>query len=197
MPRVSKETADRHRSAIIDASARLFRERGIDGVSVSDLMAEAGLTHGGFYGHFLSKDVLAAEACTRAFQQSSERWKTRISGKRDRSAQLGAIIEGYLSPQSRNSPGTSCATAALVNDISREPAGAPVRDAYANGVKILLDILGSLQPAGNAATNRRRTLAQFSTMVGALVLARATRGDSISDEFLAAARDFLTATGDS
>ena len=74
MPRVSKEQTDLNRSAIENVSAKLFREKGFNGVSVSDLMAAAGLTHGGFYGHFSSKDELAAVACANAFDHAVERW---------------------------------------------------------------------------------------------------------------------------
>jgi TetR/AcrR family transcriptional repressor of nem operon len=193
MPRVSREQSDSNRIAIEEASARLFREQGLKGVSVSDLMAAVGLTHGGFYGHFESKDALAAVACTRAFAQSSERWKNRIAGKADRAAALSALVEGYLSPQSRNGVGTGCPIAALASDVAREPSGKPVREAYLAGVKNQLEVLLSIQGSGNAEVDRSQALAQLSTLVGALVLARATRGDSISDEFLAAARQQLIA----
>ena len=78
MPRVSREQTDINRLAIEDASSRLFREQGIKAVSVADLMAAAGLTHGGFYGHFESKDALAAVACAKAFEQSAGRWEKRL-----------------------------------------------------------------------------------------------------------------------
>src|SRR5580658_9051251 len=94
MPRASKLQAQSHRRAFTDASARLMRERGIDGVSVADLMGAAGLTHGGFYGHFDSKEQLAAEACAHAFAESVERWKTRIAAHADDNAALLALIEG-------------------------------------------------------------------------------------------------------
>jgi TetR/AcrR family transcriptional repressor of nem operon len=191
MPRVSREQADSHRLAITDASARLFRERGLKGVSVADLMAAAGLTHGGFYGHFESKDALAAEAVAKAFEQSGARWKKRMAGKADPREAMTALIEGYLSPQARNSPGTSCPTAALVGDVAREPADAPVRAAYRAGVDGMLRVLSSLQQTGNAGADRTQALVELSTMVGALVLARATAGTALSDELLDAAREHL------
>src|SRR5271170_2549103 len=120
MPRVSREQFISNRTAITEASARLLRERGIKGLSVSELMAAAGLTHGGFYGHFASKDALAAEACSLAFEHSAERWKNRVAGNADADSARAALVEGYLTPKSRSSPGTSCPAAALAGDVARE-----------------------------------------------------------------------------
>ena len=189
MPRVSREQTDQNRLAIEDASARLFREQGLK-VSVADLMAAAGLTHGGFYGHFASKDALAAIACERAFEQSAERWKKRVAGKDDAAA-LTALVDAYLSPQSRNALGSGCPTAALAGDVAREPADKPIHEAYLAGVKNQIAVLTSLRDSGDAAADHNEALVQLSMMVGALVLARATRGDDISAEFLGAARERL------
>ena len=194
MPRASKLQAQSHRRAITDVSARLMRERGIDGVSVADLMNAAGLTHGGFYGHFDSKEELAAEACTHAFIQSVQRWKTRIAAHADPGAALRALTETYLSARTRDNPGTSCPTAALVCDVARAPMRAPVRAAFLTGTQQLIDVLASLQPGGDSERARHKALAQFSTLVGAVLLARATAGDELSDEILRAAREALTET---
>jgi TetR/AcrR family transcriptional regulator, transcriptional repressor for nem operon len=195
MSRVSRQQAANNRIAITEASARLFRERGIKGVSVSDLMGAAGLTHGGFYGHFTSKDALAAEACSWAFDRSCERWKKRIADNADSHAAKAALIDGYLSPAARGSPGTSCPTTALASDVAREELDSPVRAAFACGVEALMSIFGELQHAGNSGADRREALAEFSTMVGALLLARATAGHKISDELLNAARERLNVPG--
>jgi TetR/AcrR family transcriptional regulator, transcriptional repressor for nem operon len=189
MPRVSKAQTDDNRRAITEGAARLFRERGIAGVSVAELMGAAGLTHGGFYGHFESKDALAAEACAHAFEQVVGRWKKRIAAQPDRPAQLKAVVDGYLSTQNRNRPGAACPTAALIGDVARQPAEAPVRAAFAAGVQELLDILVSLQASGDAAADRQQAMRQLSTMVGAMLLSRATMGEALSDEWLAAARE--------
>jgi len=167
-----------------------MRERGIDGVSVADLMGAAGLTHGGFYGHFGSKEQLAAEACTHAFAESVARWKRRVAAQPDHNAALLALTEGYLSTHTRDNPGASCPTAALVCDVAREPMDAPVRVAFLSGTQQLVDVLASLH-GGDAEWARRKALARFSTLVGAVVLARATKGAEISDEFLRAAREEL------
>ena len=188
MPRVSKQQSESNRASITEASARLFRERGIKGLSVNDLMAAAGLTHGGFYGHFESKDVLAAEACRLAFQQSLRRWRKRVAGGGDARSARAALVEGYLSAQSRANPGTSCPTTALAGDVAREDPNAPIRGEFASGIGQLMNILESLQSTGDAETDRSEALADFATLVGAMLLARATMGEAISDEFLNAAR---------
>ena len=191
MARVSRAQAGRNRIAIEEASSRLFREQGINGVSVADLMAAAGLTHGGFYGHFESKDALAAIACARAFANSAAAWKKRSRKNPDRDAARAAIIAGYLSARSRNASGIGCPLAALAADVAREPADKPVRQAYLAGLNELLEIFAGLQRSADAERDRSRALAELSTMVGALVLARATQGDRVSDEFLVAARQQL------
>jgi TetR/AcrR family transcriptional regulator, transcriptional repressor for nem operon len=188
MPRVSREQADSNKVAITEASARLFRERGIDNVSVAELMAAAGLTHGGFYGHFESKEELAAEACRWAFSRSAERWEKRVGEMSEPALARGALTDNYLSAQSRSSSGGSCPATAFAVDVAREAAGAPIRAAYAAGVEGLLKILADVQETGSPRRDREAALADFATMVGGLILARATQGEAISDEFLTAAR---------
>jgi TetR/AcrR family transcriptional repressor of nem operon len=188
MPRVSRQQADHNRTAITEASARLFRERGVDNVSVADLMAAAGLTHGGFYGHFESKEQLAGEACRWAFGRSAERWKKRVADKQDPSAARAALTDSYLSSQSRSGPDGSCPATTLAGDVARKSPDAPLRVAYAAGVENLLKILASVQDTGGARGDREAALADFATMVGGLMLAKATQGEPISDEILAAAR---------
>lgn len=191
MSRVSKEQAQLHRAAITTASARLFREHGLKAVSVADLMAAAGLTHGGFYGHFASKDALAAEACQEAFDEAAAKWRRRVA-KADRKDARQSLIEGYLSHQSRNHAGTACPTASLASDVARETADAPIRAVYLAGTEQLLNILAEVEASGDPSLDRRRALSDLTTMVGALVLARATSGNPLSDELLAAARARLT-----
>jgi TetR/AcrR family transcriptional regulator, transcriptional repressor for nem operon len=190
--RVSREQATVNRSTIKEVSARLLRERGINGVSVVELMAAAGFTHGGFYGHFDSKQALVAEACASAFEGGVQRWRKRIAGANDASTARNALIDSYLSDSARQSPGSTCPATALGGDVAREPADAPVRAAYLNGVEALIEILTNVAPGSNAATKRQQSLADFATMAGALMLARATQGHAISDEFLAAARTRLS-----
>ena len=191
MPRVSKEQTDRNRAAIEQASARLFREKGFNGVSVADLMGAAGLTHGGFYGHFSSKDELAAVACANAFSQASERWQARIKNKTDAQSALHAILDPYLSTRMVKNMGNGCPAATLSVDVARESPDKPVRAAYQAGTAQLVEILAALSPSDDPAERRKQALVQWSTMVGVMMLASATDGDPLSDELLAAVREHM------
>ena len=188
MPRVSRTEAESHRQQITDASARLFRERGVKGVSVADLMGAAGLTHGGFYGHFESKDALAGVAVARAFEQSAEKWRKRVAAGSDDETRRAGLVDGFLAPTNIRNVGLGCPTVSLATDVSREPAGAPIRTAYLDGLDALVQILSGVEPGADAAARREAALADHATMVGALLLARATEGTPLSHEFLAAAR---------
>ncbi|HTH43695.1 MAG TPA: TetR/AcrR family transcriptional regulator [Oxalicibacterium sp.] len=191
MPRVSKEQADRNRKTIESAAAMLFREKGINGVSVADLMSAAGLTHGGFYGHFSSKDELAATACSLAFEQSVQRWAKRIESQPDDGTARAALIDGYLSARTLKDIGNACPAMTLAADVAREPADKPVRAAYAAGVTELIEILASVASSADPAQRRQQALVQISTMVGAMSLARAMQGDELADDILAACRSAL------
>jgi TetR/AcrR family transcriptional repressor of nem operon len=171
-------------------SSRLFREKGLR-VSVKDVMSAAGLTHGGFYGHFGSKDELAARACAAAFAESLERWRERISDAKDRRAARTALIEAYLTAERRQAVGTGCPIAGLAVDVAREPAGRPVRTAFREGLEELIGILAGVQTTLEPQDAHERAVAQMATLVGAMVLARATDGSELSDEFLSAARRSL------
>ncbi len=192
MPRVSKVQAAQNRDTILDASARLFRERGIGGVSVADLMADAGLTHGGFYGHFDSKEALAAEACARAFTQSAERRHARIDALPAHTDVPSAYAAMFLGEKNVFSPGDGCPAVGLASDIARLPTDAPARGVYADGVEDMLQDLSAMDPAANRAD----VLLRLATLVGTVTLARATVGQPISDELLAAVRAALAAPPD-
>lgn len=192
MARASREQTDKNREAIEQASSRLFRERGLSGVSVAELMASAGLTHGGFYGHFASKDALAAQACKRAFEESTARWERRLArADGDRKAMLANLVEPYLSAGHCANPGIGCAAAALAVDVAREPAGKPVRQAYADGLRTLVDDMAQTVASDDPRERHDQALVRMALLVGALTLARATEGDPLSDEMLDAARAHL------
>ena len=209
MPRVSREQTAANRQTIEEVAARLFREHGIDGVSVADLMGAAGMTHGGFYGHFESKDALAAVACSHAFAQSAqrrERWSRRAP---DGTAALREFTERYLSNRHRDDAGQGCPAVALAADVARQAPAAPVRAAYAAGVSSMAgNIARMLGEAGTMPSHagaahaadpavRSAALARMATMVGAVILARATEGDALSAEILAAARAALAGPAES
>jgi TetR/AcrR family transcriptional repressor of nem operon len=191
MPRASREQARMNRLAIEEASSRLFREKGIQAVSVADLMGAVGLTAGGFYGHFASKDDLAAIACNVAFDEAARRWRKRMQGKKDRKEAFSAIVDGYLTRQNRDDPGEACPSVTLASDVAREPSDQPVRGAYLNGIKGQLTTLASLRGTEKSDAAQREAMVQLAMLVGTMALARASRGDQISDEFLSAGKEFL------
>ena len=115
--KVSREQAALNRERILEVAAQLFRERGFDGIGVADLMKEAGLTHGGFYGPFSSKEELIAEASARALTSTFERLSKQAERAGDNA--LSAVASSYLSGRHRDDPGTGCLLAALGPDVSR------------------------------------------------------------------------------
>ena len=168
----------------------MFREQGL-GVSVKDVMGAAGLTHGGFYGHFESKDALVAAACASAFESSFERWRKRTESAKSRESAHAALIEGYLTSQNRASPGTSCPLAALATDVGREAEDKPVRKVFQDGLERLIQSLTEVQSPTDPDGARDEALTQLATLVGAMVLARATSGAALSDEIMNAAKRSL------
>ncbi|MBE7245451.1 MAG: TetR/AcrR family transcriptional regulator [Actinomycetospora chiangmaiensis] len=174
MPRVSQEQAKLNRQRVVAAAAALFRERGLHGVGVADIMAAAGLTHGGFYGQFANKDALAVEALDSALVE-------------DRQGTVEALIADYLSLAHVQNPGTGCPLAALANDVAREPTGSPVRARFAKGVEGLAARLAGLTPRLSRARRRQHSLAALSTLVGAVVLARAVDDPALRTDLLEAA----------
>lgn len=184
----------RHHEEIVAKAATLLRERGIDGLSVADLMQAAGLTHGGFYRHFASKDALVAEATTAAFASFVERIERNIAAKGPASA-LRDYVADYLSLGHVASPAVGCPIAAYGTDVARQ--GASVREAYAQGLdRMCAAIAGCF--ADPPARGRRLAREIISTMVGAVVTARATGDDQLTKAYLASARaavDQLIARG--
>jgi len=191
MPRVSRKQAELNREIIVEAAMRLFRERGIHGISVSDVMAAAGLTHGGFYGHFESREALATEACNRAFEQSSLRWQARVEQSPDPETARLALIDPYLTAANRDNPGDSCPVAAFAGEMCHEAADSALQRTFIRGLEESMGILGDTQATGTPEGDRQAAMAQYAMMVGAITLARATKGSGLSDEFLEAARNLL------
>lgn len=184
--KVSKEQMAENRERILDAAAQLFREKGFDGIGVADLMKSAGLTHGGFYGHFASKDELMAQASARALQRLQAAWSALAHEAAAHGQEpLAAIEAAYLSPRHRDAPGQGCLLAALGSDTARQ--GPAVRRAVTEGVRAQVDGLARLVPGRTKAAKRQRALADYASLVGAMVLARAVDDPALSDEILRAA----------
>src|SRR5437870_7758330 len=167
--KVSREQAAQNRERILHAAAQLFRERGFEGIGVADLMKEAGLTHGGFYGHFSSKDDLIAQASARELTRSLAYWST--VSERAAGDPLSAVADAYLTRNHRDNPGAGCVLAALGPDVSRQ--GPAVRHVVSDYVRSVCDRLAKLVPGKSKAARRQKAISTYATLVGAMVLARA------------------------
>jgi TetR/AcrR family transcriptional repressor of nem operon len=194
MARVSQAQAQQNRDRVIDEAARLFRERGVQGVSVADLMAAAGLTHGGFYKRFASKEALVAEAVSRAFGELGERLAAldeRHPG--DHPAARRELLDFYLSAEHRDHAGRGCPATAFGGDLAREAPGSPAREPYADGVRGFARWMADDADEDTEGREDKtdEDLLAVATMAGALMLARATAGTDLSDRILTAARRSL------
>ncbi|HID9776568.1 TPA: TetR/AcrR family transcriptional regulator [Pseudomonas aeruginosa] len=169
---------------IVSIAAERFCELGIDGLSIADLMKEAGLTHGGFYKHFESRDQLVVEALDVAFQRSENPDRTY-------KATFDKLVSEYLSQEHRDSVGTGCAVGALVSDIGRVEGEA--RELYTRKLKANIKGISTLVGGGNSE-KRAEAIVAFSTMVGALGLSRAVADDELSQEILSTVQAFLRNT---
>ncbi|MGX5185460.1 TetR/AcrR family transcriptional regulator [Streptomyces avermitilis] len=187
MGRVSQAQAQENRQRVVTTASRMFREKGT-AVSVADLMKAAGLTHGGFYKQFASKEDLVDEAIAHAFDELAAHSAVALEEHAgEHEAARRALIERYLSARHRDHPGDGCPVSGFAAALGREPGqAARAHHVYINGVRNL---------AARLATGDDDGMAQFCTMVGALTLARATRGNPLSEELLQAARAALTESG--
>lgn len=189
--KVSKSQAAEHRAGIVESAARLYREKGLSGVGVAEITRDAGLTHGGLYRHFESKDALAREACLRAFEWTI----TPLDGlEQDSDAssttKLQAMVDSYLSASHRDHPGEGCPAAALATDAAR--AGPEMSEVFAQGVERNIQRFMRVLE-GEPVEKRAQTMVMLSSMIGALVLARATAAGNpaLSEEILRTLRERL------
>lgn len=185
--RGTREQVAEKRRLIVETASRLFRIHGFDGVTIAEIMQEAGLTHGGFYGHFASKAALAAEASQFAFARSEDSWAGLRSGK---PGAFGAIIDQYLSLAHVDRPGEGCVTPALCADVGR--AGDPdLAETFARGIEALSAELAAALPAPDGARSLDDGLHALAAMAGAVILARSVSDRALAERILAATRDRL------
>jgi TetR/AcrR family transcriptional repressor of nem operon len=175
--RYPKGHVDATRKRILKMASKRFRKEGLERAGIAELMKAAGLTHGGFYFHFASKEDLVREAMNDAFDQSSVRYARRAER-----AKLEAIVRGYLTPGRRDKPENGCAAAALVAEIARHPVS--TRRAFMAKLDQLLELIGAQLPSGDATTRRRSAIGIFAVMMGTLQLARAEPNPARSKQIL-------------
>lgn len=182
--RNSREAAAANRERIVSVAARLFRQRGLAAVGVADVMKESGLTHGGFYKHFESKDALIDEACRYSFSEPGAGLRA-VAEAAPEGEELRAIVDRYLSRRHRDNPGTGCAVAALGGEVGNREG--PGRSALQAGRERLVALIENYMKGPNA---KDRATTFVATMVGALITARIADGAS-SDRLLQAAKSEL------
>lgn len=188
MPRVSKDKMFQNRVKIEETTAKLIKEQGLK-VSIADLMNASGLTHGGFYKHYNSKDEFLTKICSLVFNNSNEKWQKRVKDAPSHAAARQSIIEAYLSQENKNNIGNGCPIPSLATDMSREETSDMIKKSFEQGVVRLLTILTTLEDSDAA---KEDAIFDMSAMVGALLLARATSGE-LSDCFLSTVKSKLIA----
>ena len=180
MPRHSQEEKAKSHERIVEIAAERIREAGTSAPSVAEIMREAGLTHGGFYKHFDSRDDLVAEAVQRSFADSQQATAEVIESAGD---PLSAFVDWYVSAEHRDNPGSGCGVVALGGEAGRSDPR--VRAAYTDQVKRYLAQLEQLVGgADEDADARAKAVVTLSTLVGAVLVARAVDDPALSDEII-------------
>lgn len=182
--KVSKLQAAENRERVLDVAGKLFRERGFDGIGVADLMKEAGLTHGGFYGQFGSKENLMIEALSRAFEENINNWSQvgKQAERKESGTALKAITTAYLSKAHRDQPSIGCVMASLGVDVTRQSP--TVRDHLTSGFRAFVQSMTRLFPQKTAEIQHEKALALTASLVGGLILARAVDDEALSEEIM-------------
>jgi TetR/AcrR family transcriptional repressor of nem operon len=185
--RVSRARAAENRQTVIDTASRLFREHGFDGIGLKDLMHQAGLTQGAFYKQFVSKEALIAQATGRALETAEDRWVSAVASRPQEP--LAAVVDFYLSPQHRDQRMEGCPVVALGGEVARK--GSEVKLPFEAGIRAHLAqmaaILGEMEGPG------RKAMTTLAMMVGAMVLSRAVNDETLSQQLLQSAREYILA----
>jgi AcrR family transcriptional regulator len=177
--RYEKGHKDATHTHIVEVASRRFRKDGVEAVGVARLMADAGLTHGGFYAHFGSKEDLVREAVTDALDHARAGLErvARVDG-----GGIEALVRMYLASQHRDRPDRGCAAASLASEIARHSR--PTRAAFTERIGALLDLISEHLQEGDQRTRRKAAIGIFAAMMGALQLARAVTDKSLSQQIL-------------
>jgi TetR/AcrR family transcriptional repressor of nem operon len=187
--KVTRAQSEENRQTVIATAGRLFRERGFDGIGLADLMSAAGLTHGGFYKKFGSKEDLAMQACTSALDKSRVKWSRVVA--RATKASFASLVRFYLSERHRDDVGDGCAFAALGPDAARNSP--KLRQVFEREIDAHLDFLDNLISDEPNEVTRDQSVAALSTMVGALLLSRVVTNPTVSKRFLDASAEAIIA----
>jgi TetR/AcrR family transcriptional repressor of nem operon len=183
----SKAQKAKTHERIVKLASKRFREEGLAGIGIAELMKEAGLTVGGFYKHFDSRDDLVAEAVSSAFGG----WKRRVEAEKSGGAPLSyeKLIDEYLNEAHRDNPGTGCAFSALAPEIARSDKR--TRALTSEQVRNDIQLIATLLPGRDKRTARSRAILIFSALVGAMSLARAVSNEALSREILETVGELL------
>jgi TetR/AcrR family transcriptional repressor of nem operon len=184
--KVSREQVRQNRQRILEAATRLFRERGFDGVSVADVMQAAGLTHGGFYGHFKSKDALIQEAMAQPIAATQARNRAPAARSNAAAQSAADFVDGYLSKRHRDNRAEGCPVAGLGSEAAR--ASPEVRASLTKSIEEQIERFSAASPGATTAARRRAAITTYAAMVGAITLARVVDDEKLSAEILAATR---------
>jgi TetR/AcrR family transcriptional repressor of nem operon len=184
--RYSKEHKFQTHARIVKKASVKLREKGAHGIGVADLMKDAGLTHGGFYAHFDSRDALVIEAFTHAMDRSTAKWR-KLSDETPVEKRLSKIVNTYLAPVHRDDPGQGCAVPALAAEIARESA--KTRRVFSRRMEQMIDMLADQFHGVPRKAARQQAMAALATMMGSLVMARVAGTSEFSDEILKSGRD--------
>jgi AcrR family transcriptional regulator len=179
--RYEKGHKDLTRQRIVEVASRQFREHGVAAVGIAGIMADAGLTNGAFYAHFDSKEDLVREVLSHAG------FRNKLSKAAENGTGLAGAIRDYLSQNHRDNPGQGCPTSALVAEIARHPKA--TRDAFTGKVDDVIELIAAGLAPASEAERRRRAVAIYALMVGALQLARAVNDKRLSAEILQSGAD--------
>jgi len=182
--RYSDTHKEETRKTIVKAAAMAVRAKGPDGVGVAEIMAQAGLTHGGFYAHFPNKESLVAAAVDEAFGQSGRRFQKITAGMPAADA-LSTFVDSYVSPEHRAHPARGCPLATLSSDLPRQ--GRVVREAYERGVRGLIGRIAGWLPE-DLADRDGLAASLAAEMAGMVALSRAIADDVEAERLLAGAR---------
>ena len=186
--RYSKEHKQETHDRIVRKASIRLREKGAHGIGVADLMKEAGLTHGGFYAHFDSREALVIEAFNYAMDRATERWR-KMAEETPPEKRLATIVESYLTTIHRDDPGRGCAVPTLGPEIARESP--KTRKAFAAKLEEMIEMMADQVPELPRKAARAQAIAALSTMAGALVLSRVAGSGEFSEEILGTARETL------